>query len=261
MRRFCFLLVVSALAATPALADSDSGTHASRPARAAPPGLLAKIPSPFAAVRRQAAGTYVGSALNHPEAPYLGLVVEHGKVAAYICDGKRLAEWFGGAVSHGRLDLVSARGSHLVGAVGRSGFRGTLTLRGGSPIGYAAKPAARVNGGLFRVRDRRGVTGWILVPPGLRGATESGGKATLPVSEDAGSPSGSSGTSGTNTTAGGGGGCIDAISGGCAATCNQLKAQFTAWNNAARTATSQAGFLAATKEVGLVLLQEEMNGC
>src|SRR5690349_15076815 len=141
-----------------------------------PGALLAKIPSPFDAARRQAAGTYVGSALGDRAAPYLGLVVEHGKVAIYICDGKRLSEWFGGNVSHGRIDVVSALGARLVGVVTRSEFRGTPTLRAGSPIGYAARPAARVRGGLFRSKDRRGVTGWILLPAGLRGATESGGK-------------------------------------------------------------------------------------
>jgi hypothetical protein len=48
----------------------------------------------------------------------IGLVVQNDIAGVYLCDGKDVAEWFGGEVKNSKLDLTTPAKTHFVAIIG-----------------------------------------------------------------------------------------------------------------------------------------------
>lgn len=194
----CLFVVLTALLVGACGGDDDDDA-------AAPKELTADIPSPFADGARQASGTYVGPA-GPGKDPYVGLVVRGDKVAAYVCDGEKVSDWFGGKVSDGRFDLRSKEDTQLVGEVARDRVRGTVTLPNSPTLSYTAEPASEGKTGLFRDDETiadDGVLGWVVLETGIRGNTRNRqGNIVLPLSVKVTAQGASETSTTTGTTTG-----------------------------------------------------------
>jgi hypothetical protein len=124
--------------------------------------LFAQLPPPHGAPL--AKGTYAGTLSN--SGVLIGLVVQDGLAGVYICDGKEIAEWFGGAVTDGKLNLTSPSKIHLEAVIGES-ISGQVTLADGRTLPFTAIAAVEGKTGLFRLVEKlndeeQQVTGWIV---------------------------------------------------------------------------------------------------
>jgi len=140
--------------------------------------LLAGGASPAA---RATPGDYVGT-LQGTDAFVAVLVGTHGGVLAYVCDSKRIAEWFKGRAGSGTSGLTLRS---------KGGYRLQVTVAGGRATGTVSFPAGGSHPfsvvsvkrpfGLYRVEIRDGgkhyLGGWIVLGDGrTRGAAKSGTK-------------------------------------------------------------------------------------
>jgi hypothetical protein len=99
-------------------------------------------------------------------------------VLAYVCDSKRIAEWFRGSAAAGHFALVSSGGVRLDVTATRTRASGTVTLADGSRHVFSA-PAAKRPAGLYRgektAKGKHYLGGWIVLPDGRqRGMVKSG---------------------------------------------------------------------------------------
>jgi hypothetical protein len=99
-------------------------------------------------------------------------------VLAYVCDSKRIGEWFRGSTAAGRFRLASSGGVRLDVTATKTRASGTVTLADGSRHAFSA-PAAKKPAGLYRgektVKGKRYLGGWIILPDGRqRGQVRSG---------------------------------------------------------------------------------------
>jgi hypothetical protein len=117
---------------------------------------------------------------------FVGVVVRGSDVMAYVCDGRKLARWFGGRLRDGRAVLRSASGEELELRLSDVA-RGTLRLPGREAASFVAV-AAHGRAGLFRSeragtspgRPARVLTGWVRLNDGsLRGGTVVNGYRIL----------------------------------------------------------------------------------
>lgn len=125
--------------------------------------LFAQLPKPPNGAPL-AKGTYVG-ALTDSDI-LIGLVVQDGVAGVYLCDGKDVAEWFGGTVRDGKLDLTSPDKTRLEATVGDT-IVGKVTLADGRALAFTAIAAVEGKTGLFRLveklnDDQAQVTGWVV---------------------------------------------------------------------------------------------------
>lgn len=124
--------------------------------------LFAQLPPPKGSPL--AKGTYVAT-LEH-SGILIGLVVQNGTVGVYICDGKEIAEWFGGPVTNSKIDLTTPNKAHLEASVGEK-ITGKLTFADGRTLTFTAIEAVEGKTGLFRLVEKLNdqenqVTGWIV---------------------------------------------------------------------------------------------------
>lgn len=111
---------------------------------------------------------------------FVAIVVRGSHVTAYVCDSKRIAQWFTGSALAGSSTLTSKDGYVLRITIGSRQISGSLRLLG--PAGVVHRfVAARDEkpGGLYRgeksVAGKRYVGGWIILPDGRqRGEVVSG---------------------------------------------------------------------------------------
>lgn len=136
--------------------------------------LLAQIPKHYSG-DPQADQTFVGSV--EGTQTYIALVIQNDKAVVYICDGDEISEWITGNVTDGKLDLTTAKGTHLTAVATSDSVTGTLTLTDGQPLTFSASPAVEGQTGLYRYQgEENGVTyttGWIVGSSGARGETNS----------------------------------------------------------------------------------------
>lgn len=107
-------------------------------------------PTPFSDQVFSGAG-YVGEAHNVPAGKaFVGVVVAEAEpgadtreVRAHIYGESEngILEWFPGAVSGDRLDLVSANGARLTGDLTADGVKGEITLADGASVEFDLVPA------------------------------------------------------------------------------------------------------------------------
>lgn len=106
---------------------------------------------------------------------FIGVTTQENRVAAYLCDGETVAEWFRGELApDGTLDLTSAAGAQLRASLDGSSVEGMVTLTDGQTLAFTAVAAAG-QAGLYRDEvEGEGVpyvAGWIVLPDGeQRGA-------------------------------------------------------------------------------------------
>ena len=98
----------------------------------------------------------------------LAIVVDAGRAAAYLCDGRALEAWFEGEVVDGRISLAGRNGAALTGTINGQGLSGTGSARGKTfdfSISPASAPAgvyeAKINGEGGNLR-----MGWAVLPGG-----------------------------------------------------------------------------------------------
>src|SRR5437016_1882982 len=72
---------------------------------------------------------------------FVAVVVGDGKVDAYVCDSRAVAESFVGRAHGDRVDLRSGDGARLQATLGAHQVSGRFTaLGGGSPLAFSALP-------------------------------------------------------------------------------------------------------------------------
>jgi hypothetical protein len=72
-------------------------------------------------------------------------------VRAYLCDGKRISEWFTGRADANELNLISEGGARLEGNLSPEASTGTITLKDDRTITYTADLATGI-AGLYNVK-------------------------------------------------------------------------------------------------------------
>jgi hypothetical protein len=112
-------------------------------------------------------GTFVGK-VSGTDA-YIAIVNDGSEVSAYICDGKKIGEWFHGTPGQ-EIKLRSADGTELDATITADGVAGTVRLASDAPVDFDAKPATGA-GGLYRTQADYGdgkalLAGWIVLPSG-----------------------------------------------------------------------------------------------
>ena len=246
-------LIICGVALAACGGDDDDGEEPSQaqgPVAASAPAknIVAQIPPWFDARKPQAPGTYVGAADNKKHNPYVAVVVQEDDVVVYVCDGKKIGDWFGGEVEDGRFNLESELGTAISGNVAGDKITGTVALPDGAELRYTADKAVKGKTGLGigpsvnEGADRR----WIATRFGLRGIDQEGDTFTDGTSTQAG-------TVGTQTeTPGAKEGpdpkCVNFITAGCAAPCTTLFAEQDAFEREARNRKTTASRLAIIRE-------------
>jgi hypothetical protein len=200
--------LLTALAALLVLASPAAARPV--PAGKPPARIVAQIPSlPFIA-GNQAPGTFVAT-VGDDRQLFAALIVQRGRLAVYLCDGKRVSEWFGGRVSGGRFDLRTKKRTRITGQLSGATITGGVTLRGQGTLPYVARRAVGEEG-LFLGKDTR-FRGkykyrWIRIGDSVRGSStgDAGGvKGSVAVTEPVLPPTTSPSGPGSGTGGGGGG--------------------------------------------------------
>jgi hypothetical protein len=148
-RRATGALVLAALTAggSPPAAPA---ARATAPARAADRPLTLAAPTALAPAALGGRRGWVGRVAGTPA--FVGLVAGRGTATAYVCDGRRIARWYAGALHGRRATLRDARGRRLtVRFTGRRAV-GRVRLAGRGAVRFAAV-RARGRAGVFR-RER-----------------------------------------------------------------------------------------------------------
>jgi hypothetical protein len=125
-------------------------------------------------------GSFVGEALDADA--FVAIVAaspeEEGQerdVRAYLCDGKRVTEWFTGMAEGNELDLSSEGGARLEGNLTPETSTGTITLDGGESFTFTADLARGV-AGLYNVT--------VSEEGQLRGISETGGQLEGQIADE-----------------------------------------------------------------------------
>ena len=101
---------------------------------------------------------------------FIAVVVRRSHVIAYVCDSRRIAQWFKGTVHAGKARLTSD-GYVLrvtIGprrTTGSVRFPGMANVRHGFTAARATKPAGLYRG-VKKVAGKRYVGGWVILPDG-----------------------------------------------------------------------------------------------
>lgn len=111
---------------------------------------------------------------------FVGVVSDGRSLVAYVCDGRRVSQWFRGAVVNGRASIRNPAGARLTIRFAKGGATGAVSLGSRGTVRFRLTPA-RGRAGLFRRADRRfragapesRLTGWIRLNDGrVRGLAE-----------------------------------------------------------------------------------------
>jgi hypothetical protein len=118
---------------------------------------------------------------------FVAVVVRGSHVVAYVCDSRKIAQWFKGVVHAQKATLISRDGYVLHVTLGQRRATGSLRFPGQTTVvhGFAAGRDAKPSGlwrGTKTVRGRQYLGGWVILRDGRqRGEVVSG-------STDVGSP-------------------------------------------------------------------------
>lgn len=111
---------------------------------------------------------------------FVAVVVRGSRVTAYVCDSRKLAQWFKGTAPARKSTLTSSGGYVLRIAIGHGRATGSLRFPGTAGVVHRfaaardAKPAGLYRG-VKTVAGRRYLGGWIILPDGRqRGEVVSG---------------------------------------------------------------------------------------
>ncbi len=74
---------------------------------------------------------------------YVALTREGDDVIAYVCDGKRVWQWFRGSVTDGRVALTNSVGATLSATLDATGMSGDLRI-GDEAFSFSAEPSTRL---------------------------------------------------------------------------------------------------------------------
>jgi hypothetical protein len=138
------------IAVVPSIAVPPARAVASAPAAAAALTPAASAAASAPGGRKGWVGPVAGTRA------FVGLVAGRGTVTAYVCDGRRIARWYAGALRGRRATLRDARGRRLILRFAGRRAVGRVRLAAGRAVRFAAVPA-RGRAGLFR-RERAGST-------------------------------------------------------------------------------------------------------
>ena len=168
--------------------------------RSAPRSIVGELPSYDHG--EQLEGTFVGASSD--AGPYVATVLQGDETLAYVCDGDRLGDWFGGTVDGDRITAASDKGTSLEGSRQNGRLEGTVRLRDGGEHSFTLERPEGEFAGLYRNNGVDGAfAGTIVLPDGSRrGLLES---KTLTISQSSGSTEpvvGDAATEGTTTTVG-----------------------------------------------------------
>jgi hypothetical protein len=128
-------------------------------------------------------GSFVGKVSG--SSAFVALVVgQKGAVVGYVCDSKKIAEWFSGRALSGQITLKSSGGYQLAATLSANKTSGAVTFPGpqGARHAFTARLAHRP-AGLYRVqktiKGKHYLGGWIIRPTKReRGAIRSGAMVT-----------------------------------------------------------------------------------
>jgi hypothetical protein len=143
--------------------------------------ILIAVPQAVSASARGSAShgsSFVGSVRGTNA--FVAIVVRGPHVTAYVCDSKRIAQWFTGDGHAGRSTLTSKDGYVLRITMGRRQVTGSFRLPGPAGVVHRFVAARQTRpAGLYRgersVAGKRYVGGWIILPDGRqRGEVVSG---------------------------------------------------------------------------------------
>lgn len=140
--------------------------------RAAVAGLMAMLltgPAASSALARTGRVGYVGTVRGTHA--FVAVVTSGSRVTAYVCDSKKIAQWFKGSVKAGKATLTSSAGYLLRVTIAHGKASGSVRLPGvhGAVHGFSAardRKAAGLYRGVKTVAGKRYVGGWILLPDG-----------------------------------------------------------------------------------------------
>ena len=142
--------------------------------------LLAGLAASSALARARSVG-YVGTVRGTHA--FVAVVTHGSHVTAYVCDSKKIAQWFTGSVKAGKAILTSSGGYVLRVTVANGKATGSVQLPGARRAVHRFRSTQDAkSAGLYRgvktVAGKRYVGGWIVLPDGrqrgevLTGATD-----------------------------------------------------------------------------------------
>jgi hypothetical protein len=142
--------------------------------------LMAMLGAVSASSPARAAGRvgYVGTVSG--TRAFVAVVVRGSSVIAYVCDSRKIAQWFKGTARSGRSTLTSTGGYVLHVTIGHGRATGSVRFPGsaGAVHRFAAATAEKPAGlyrGVKTVAGTRYLGGWIILPNGRqRGEVTSG---------------------------------------------------------------------------------------
>ncbi len=95
----------------------------------------------------------------------IAIATKERRVLAYVCDGKKISEWFKGAISDDNsLELQSKSGANLIVQINQKSAQGTLELSTGNYV-FSALPT-REKAAFYRSEGVNRVAGWVILPNG-----------------------------------------------------------------------------------------------
>jgi hypothetical protein len=105
----------------------------------------------------------------------LAIVVDGGRAAAYLCDGRALEAWFEGEVRDDRVSLTGRNGAELSATIDGTGLTGSGSAKGRSfDFGLAtASPPAGVYEAKIEVNGTPVRLGWAVLPGGQQLGVEN----------------------------------------------------------------------------------------
>jgi predicted RNA-binding Zn-ribbon protein involved in translation (DUF1610 family) len=95
----------------------------------------------------------------------IAIATKERRVLAYVCDGKKISEWFKGVVNEDNsLELQSKSGASLIVQINPKSAQGTLELSSGNYV-FSALPT-RGKAAFYRSEGANRVAGWVILPNG-----------------------------------------------------------------------------------------------
>ncbi len=168
-----FALVVGGAALT---GFGGSDVPAAAPAAIAPTPSVAS-PVADAVVSTVADGAYTGRSSGNEVT--VALAVKGGKVAAYLCDGRKIEAWLEGTVIGTTIDLSTPKGAAVRVEVSDTAALGSMTV-GGRTLPFSAERSA-APAGLYSARQGTSRIGWIVLADGEQVGIRKDGEAASPA--------------------------------------------------------------------------------
>ncbi len=140
----------------------------------AAPATVAAAPSttPPSALQAVFAGRSSGNEVA------VAIAVDGSRVAAYVCDGKRIEAWLQGSLTGGTITLTGRNGAGLTGTVSGTALFGTVSAGAAGSWPFSAQQSSPPTGVYQYRKEIRGLAtriGWAVLPDGTQlGVADSG---------------------------------------------------------------------------------------